>query len=92
MAMAKKKKPELSNMVPVRVSRDSATLEYTFDRISDSVSIAQSADNHHAHPAAAQKDAELTRNWESLPLYEHGDHAPKKELFKFFKKTINLLF
>ena len=87
MPITKKKSKKLS-VVPKR-AKQNTTSDYTVEGIKSSVIVAEQADNHHPHTFHAQRDVNLTRNWESLPIYNHGDHMPKRELFKNFKKTVN---
>ena len=86
MPVKKKKRSKLS-AVPKKTGTTSTN--YTLDSIRRSVNMAGNADNHHRYAVHAQKDYHVTNNWESLPIYHHGDHMPKMELFKNFKKTVN---
>jgi len=87
MVVKKKKRSKLS-VVPKKTKGTSST-NYALGSIRRSVSMAENADNHHKYAVYAQKDYNITNNWESLPIYHHGDHMPKMELFKNFKKTVN---
>ena len=86
MPVQKKKKSKLS-MVPSKTEQ--TVSNYTIESIRSSLRTAEQADNHHSHAFAAQRDIDLTHNWESLPIYRHGNHLPKMELFKNFKRTVN---
>ncbi|MBD3397802.1 hypothetical protein GF412_01545 [Candidatus Micrarchaeota archaeon] len=85
VAVKRKNKKLLS--VPKKAVSSSA--DYTLDSIMRSLEMAESADNHYRYAVHAQKDYNLTNKWESLPIYHHGDHLPKMELFKNFKRTVN---
>jgi hypothetical protein len=87
MPVTKKKKPKLA-VVPVK-TEGTPSNDYAMDSIRQSVIMAKNADNHHKYAAHAQRDYNVTKNWESLPLYHQGDHMPKMELFKNFKRTVN---
>ena len=87
MPVQKRKSKKLS-LIPRR-TEENVISNYTLESVSTSVRMAQQADNHYVHTVAGQKDVELTRQWESLPIYTHGDHMPKMELFKNFKKAVN---
>jgi len=87
MPVQKKKSKKLS-LVPKRTDGNLAC-DYALESVTASVRVAEQADNHHRHTMHAQRDAELTHKWESLPIYNHGDHMPKMELFKNFKKAVN---
>jgi len=87
MPVKKKKRSKLS-AVPKKTKGTSST-NYTLGSINRSVRMAENADNHHKYAVQAQKDYQVTNKWESLPIYHHGDHMPKMELFKNFKKTVN---
>ncbi len=87
MPVTKKKKPKLS-VVPTKIEGTPST-NHTLESISRSVTMAKNADNHHKYAVHAQRDYTVTKNWESLPIYHQGDHMPKMELFKNFKRTVN---
>lgn len=89
MAMKSKSKLSKLSMVPVKTGTE--TMEYTFEHMKNSIRIAQSADNVHPYGVSAEKDVVLTSRWEALPLYVNGDHMPKMELFKNFKKSLGNL-
>jgi hypothetical protein len=86
MVVARKKSSRLS-CVPKKA--ESSSTGYTLDSIMRSLEIAEKADNHHRYAVHAEKDYNITQKWEALPLYHHGDHMPKMELFKNFKRTVN---
>ncbi|MCP4647727.1 MAG: hypothetical protein GY852_08375 [bacterium] len=87
MPITKKKSKKLS-LVPKRTEQN-MTSNYTIESIRNSLTVAEQADNHYPHAFHAQRDVNLTKNWEALPIYNHGDHLPKMELFKNFKRTVN---
>ncbi|MCP4648275.1 MAG: hypothetical protein GY852_11200 [bacterium] len=87
MVVKKKKRSKLS-AVPKKTEGTTST-KYALGSIRRSVNMAENADNHHKYAVHAQKDYNITNNWESLPIYHHGDQLPRMELFKNFKKTIN---
>ncbi len=87
MPIQKKKAKKLS-LVPKK-TKEHVTSNYSNEGVSASIRMAQQADNHYARVIHGQKDVELTHKWESLPIYNHGDHMPKMQLFKNFKKTVN---
>ena len=87
MPVTKKKRSKLS-VVPIK-TEGTASTNYAMDSIRRSVNMAENADNHHKYAVHAQKDYNVTNNWESLPIYHQGDHMPKMELFKNFKRTVN---
>lgn len=89
MALKSKSKLSKLSMVPVKIGTE--TTDYTFEHMRNSIKLAQSADNVHAHGVHAERDVALTSRWESLPLYLQGDHMPKMELFKNFKKSLDNL-
>ena len=89
MALKTKTKTSKLSLVPVKTETD--TTEYTFEHLKNSLRIAQLADSVYSQGSYAEKDVMLTGRWESLPLYVQGDHMPKMELFKNFKKTVGNL-
>lgn len=86
MVVVRRKSPRLS-CVPRKA--ESSSTDYTLDSIMRSLEIAEKTDNHYKYAVHAEKDYNLTNKWETLPIYEQGDHMPKMELFKNFKKTVN---
>ena len=87
MPITKKKSKKLS-VVPKRTDENLAS-DYAIESVKASVRVAEQADNHYRYTMHAQRDVELTHKWESLPIYNHGDHMPKMELFKNFKRAVN---
>ncbi|MBD3390088.1 hypothetical protein GF415_04025 [Candidatus Micrarchaeota archaeon] len=83
--VSKNKKSKLKS-VPRKTHYSSS--EYAVESVGRSIKVAESADDHHPHPFHAQRDIQLTHNWESLPVSEYGAHAPKKELFRNFRKAM----
>lgn len=84
---AQKKKNRKLSMVPRKTAAD-----YTFESIRQSIRTAETTDNHYRYGFYAERDANITHNWESLPIYKHGDHSSKRELFKNFRKAVNKVF
>jgi hypothetical protein len=84
-----KEKPSKLSMVPVRAESEPVASDYTFECIRKSIRTAETMDNHYRYGVHAERDAIITQNWESLPIYLHGDHASMRELFNNFKKTVS---
>ncbi|MFP3950132.1 MAG: hypothetical protein ACLFUZ_03525 [Candidatus Micrarchaeia archaeon] len=83
--VSKSRKSKLKS-VPRKTPYSSS--EYAVESVGRSLRVAESAETHHPHPFHAQRDIQLTHNWESLPVYEHGAHTPKKELFRNFRRAL----
>lgn len=99
----KSKKSNLLSLVPVRTEAPAEQIAYqktgdrwpcvvadfSFERILDSIKIAESGNTQHAHAGDAHKAMELQHKWENLPVYTHDVHYPKRQLFSNFSRVVN---